>query len=174
MLHRLRAIISNQKGFTLIELLIVIAITALIGTVIVAVTYNVWNVSTMSVSRVDAVEQVKNAIHWMSRDAQMAQTVQSGGSGFLLTLTWVKWENSEADQVTYTLQNDELHRKLIVNGGAPTDIVIAENVDSSAGMTWCSYDNSSKVLILHITASVSGFMGATETREVLVVSRSAF
>ena len=179
MLRRLRIIISNQKGFTLIEMLIVIAITSLIGVGVTVAVNNVWNVNALSVSRVDAVKQVENAIYWMSRDTQMAQTVQeSGGSGFPLTLTWVEWGSNTKNQVTYTLQYDELHRSeiIIINGapGAPTDTVIADRLDPSAGMTWCDFDYGSRVLILHVTASVSGFREATETRECLVVPRSAF
>ncbi len=157
------------------EVLIVIAITCLIGAGITMAIYNIWNVNALSVSRVDAVKQVENALHWMNRDAQMAQIVQeSGGSGLPLTLTWVEWGNV-TNQVTYTLQNDELHRSYSVNAGPPIVTVVARRIDPSAAMTWIDYDNTSKVLILHLTASVaSGLQQATETRECIVIPRSAF
>lgn len=154
------------------EMLIVIAITALIGAVITAATSSIWNVSAMSVNRVDAVKQVENAIHWMSRDVQMAQIVQDNvGSGFPLSLTWVEWGNT-TNQATYFLQGDELHRSFAVNGVTLTNTVIAQPIDSHTAMTWCSYDRASKVLTLQVTSSVGGFRGASETREVLVVPRS--
>jgi len=172
MFYKLRVMINGQKGFTLIEMIAVIAITGLISGGITAAIYNVWNVNALSSSHMTAVKQVENGIHWMSRDAQMAQVVdRTGIAGFPLTLTWVEWDGTEKT-VTYTLDGDKLIRSYSVDNGEEiqtSQIVVAEQIDTNPNLTKCLW--MSGRLTIKLTASVSGFREAIETRECDIIPR---
>ena len=171
MLCRLEAIVKNQKGFTLIEVLIALTITGLItGAITMSVSQVVTN-NARSNAHMMSAKQVESAIHWISRDVQMAQIVEpDGGSGFPLNLTWVEWDNT-VNQVTYTLENGVLSRSHSVNGGAPKVTAVARHIDTDAGETNCQFAGG--VLTLKITAAVDGFRPASETRVCDIVSRPA-
>jgi len=170
MLRRLRAIINDQKGFTLIEMIVVVAIIGLISGAVAGTVSQVFVVNAQSTARMTAVKQVESAVHWISRDAQMAQIVlPSGGPGFPLNLSWKEWNNT-TNNVSYALQNGELLRSHSINGSAPSQTVIAEHINTDTGMTEFNYDSG--VVIFKLTASVSGFRQASETRVVKVIPRS--
>ncbi len=171
MLFRPKVINRNQRGFTLIEVLAATAITGLIGVGIVAAIFQVLNVNALSTNHVTVLKQVESALHWLSRDAQMAQTVQpSGESGFPLSLSWVEWDNTK-HQVSYTLENSKLYRSHSVNGGEPSRAMVAEHINTGSDVTNCQFAN--RVLTLKVTASVGGFRPARETGMAQVIPRPA-
>ena len=171
MLQRLGAINRNQRGFTLIEVLVAVAITGLIGAGIAMAASQVMNVNALSTNHVIAVKQVENAAYWINRDVRMAQIIQpSGGSGFPLSLSWVEWNNT-THQVSYAINNGELQRSSSINGTQPVQMVVARHINSNADNTSCQYSNG--VLTFKVTASVSGFRPASETRMAQVIPRSA-
>ncbi len=160
---------KSQWGFTLIEMIIVVAIVGLIGGGLSTAVFQIWSINAMDTAHTTAVKQVENAVHWISRDAQMAQTVQTGGgSGFPLNLTWVKWDNT-ANEVTYSIQNGRLQRAYSINGGQPTSTVVAQYINTDSGAINCQF--ASGVLSFKITASIGGFRPASETRTCEVVPR---
>jgi len=169
---RLRLTNRNQSGFTLVELLVVLAIEGILAGGIVAIIFQISSVSSSSTGHMTAVKQVENAAHWISRDALMAQSVDTqGASGFQpLTLTWVDWDNTD-HQVTYTIVNTELLRKYYVNDVQQSQTMIAQNINPSSEMTNCSFADG--VLNIRICASVQqGSKVMIETREYQVVPRS--
>ena len=128
-LRRMRLINKNQRGFTLIELLIAIAITGLVSGGITMTLFQVFNINALSTNHMIAVRQVQNAGYWISRDAQMAQSmVTTGVSGFPLTLTWSEWDGT-VNQATYTIIGGELERSHSINGGDPTKTLVAQYID---------------------------------------------
>ncbi len=154
----------------LVEMLVALAITGVIAGTISMSIFQVLSVNAQSVARIIAVKQVENAIHRISRDAQMAQIVQAGvGSGFPLNLIWVKWDNTE-NQVTYTVQDGELERAYSVNGGEPTRTVLAQHINTESGATNCQFVNG--VLTFRITVSLGGFKPVSEIRTCKIVPRS--
>ena len=133
--------------------------------------YQVMNVYALSTNLVMAVKQVENAAYGITRDVRMAQTIQpSGDSGFPLSLSWVEWDNT-THQVSYAINNGELRRSHSINGAQPIQTVIAEHISSDTDKTSCQYANG--VLTFKVTASVSGFRPASETRMAQVIPRSA-
>jgi len=171
MLRRLGVIKRNQRGFTLIEVLVATAITGFIGVGITMAASQVLNINALSINHITVLKQVENATYWINRDAQMAQIVQpSGGSGFPLNLSWVEWDNT-MHQVSYTLESSKLYRSYSVNGGQPSQTVVAEHINTNAGMTNCQFAGG--VFTFKVTASVSGFRPATETRMAQMIPRPA-
>ncbi len=171
MRQRLESINRNQKGFTLIEILVAMAITGFIGVGLTMAASQVMSVNALSVNHVIVVKQVENAAYWINRDARMAQIIQPNGvSGFPLNLSWVEWDNT-THQVAYVISNGELQRSSSINGTQPIQIAVAQYIDSNADNTSCQYSNG--VFNFKVTASVSGFRPANQTRMAQVIPRSA-
>jgi prepilin-type N-terminal cleavage/methylation domain-containing protein len=74
------SVMKKQSGFTLIEILIALLIVGALSTGITMTISQIFNSNVRNTARMTAVQNVQSAVHWLSRDAQMAQTVQAGGS----------------------------------------------------------------------------------------------
>lgn len=172
MLNKLGLLNKNQRGFTLIEVLVVVAITGFIGAGTSMAIFQVLNQNTQSNAHMAAVKDVENAVHWISRDAQMAQTVvTSVGSGFPVDMTWVEWDNT-THEVTYSLDGNRLIRNHSINGGPPSETLLSQNIDPDPSMTNCA--TTSSVFTFQITSTVgSGTHTAVETRLCEITRRTA-
>ncbi len=169
MLSRLRSIYKRQSGFTLIEVLVATAITGLIGAGVAGAVSHVINVNALTGNRLIVVKQVENAVHWINRDARMAQVTQTSGSaGFPVSFSWVEWDNS-IHNVSYVLQDGQLHRNASVSG-VEQSIMVADYMDINPDKTNCQYVNG--VFTLKLTVSIGGFRPASETRTMQVISRT--
>ena len=156
-LRVLRSIWENQKGFTLIEVVAILIITGLIGAGTAVATIQVMEQGASNSSHTAASRQATNAVHWISRDVQMAQILEDdpGPNGFPLKLEWKKWDNS-AHEVVYTLQNNKISRSYSVDGGAPEVTLIAQYINEDPGLTKCTVDEDDYVVTLIISSSVVG------------------
>jgi prepilin-type N-terminal cleavage/methylation domain-containing protein len=167
-LHRLKLINKNQRAFTLVEIIVALAITGLIGVGAATATVQTLTQSTRNTDYTTASRQVLNTIHWLSRDAQMAQTIEpDGASGFPLTLTWVEWDNS-THQIIYTLEDSTIKRSYSVDGGAPTEMVVAQNINTETSMTNCEF--ADWVLTVKVTATLgqgANAVSVTKVREIV-------
>ncbi len=169
-----RLIHKSQRGFTLIELLVAIAITGLITGGLTMTIFQVFTVNALSNNHMLAVRQVQNAGYWVSRDAQMAQDVapDPGGTGFPLILTWTDWETGDVYQVEYTLDlvDNKLQRSYSVDDGSTvvtTETIVAQFIDSAE--TDLNFTDGK--LTLTVTAALSGWQPASETRTYEVIPR---
>ena len=167
----LGAITKSQKGFTLIELLIAIAITGAITGGVTMSIFQTLDYSSRNKARMEAVKQVENAIHWLSRDAQMAQELELAAEpdpdGFPLTLSWVEWEGDQIT-VTYSIVDGEMIRSHSGDG----DLVVARHINSDEDMTNCDYENW--VFNFRITATIGGYPEeVSETRDGKISPRPA-
>ena len=150
--RKLGWIMKGQRGFTLIEVIAALAITGLIGVGVSTATVQVLNQSTRNGDYTTASRHTMNAIYWVSRDAQMSQTIEpEGASGFPLKLSWTEWDNSE-HQVTYSIEDDKLRRSYSIDSGEPTQTVVAQYINSVSGNTTCEL--SGGVLMIRITTTV--------------------
>ena len=165
--RRLWSLQESQKGFTLIEMIVTLAITSLIGLGISMATVQIINQGGRNSGYTTASQHTLNAIHWISRDAQMAQTVDpNGSSGFPLNLGWVEWDNT-VHQVTYTVAGDMLRRSYSIDGGVPKETTVAQYLNCVSENTSCGL--SGGVLTLKITATVGDGLNAvsvTKVREI--------
>jgi prepilin-type N-terminal cleavage/methylation domain-containing protein len=149
---KLKKLIRGENGFTLIEMVVVVAITGIIALGGATATYHVMINGGRNADATAASQNALNAIHWISRDAQMAQTVSPGGaSGFPLTLRWVAWDNIE-HEVVYTLDDGELTRAYSTDGSSESEAVVAQCINPDAALTNCGFFGG--VLSLKVTATV--------------------
>ena len=152
MLHKLNRILKSQRGFTLIEVIVALAILSFIGIAVSTATFQILKQSVKNRDYTTASQLTMNAIHWISRDAEMSQTVETGwASGFPLTLNWIDWSNSSY-QVVYTIEDGKLKRSYSVNGGEPVQTFLTEAANTISDNTTCQLYN--KVLTLQVTATI--------------------
>ena len=160
-------ITKGQRGFTLIEVIVTLAITGLIGLGAATATVQVLNQGARNSDYTTASRHTMNAIYWISRDAQMSQTIEPDeASGFPLTLSWTEWDNSE-HQVTYSIEDDKLRRRYSIDGGGPNQTLVAQYINSVAENTTCEIAGG--VITLKVTATVGEGLHAlsvTKVREI--------
>ena len=164
---KLKQLHNGQKGFTLIEVIVVLAISGIIGLGATTATVQMLTQTSKNNNYTTASRHTMNAIHWISRDTQMAQNIDPGGSaGFPLTLSWTDWDNTWY-QATYSIVDDELRRSYSVNGGGPSVTLVAQYVNSTSDNTSCDY--TSGVLTLQVTSTVgegTQELSVTKVREI--------
>jgi prepilin-type N-terminal cleavage/methylation domain-containing protein len=145
--------IKEQAGYTLIELMTAMMITGLISLGATMASSQMLTQTSKNTDYTIANRNAMNAIHWISRDAMMAQTMngvddfpQTGN----LSLAWVEWD-STAHTANYSLENGKLFR-IYSDGGQVIKTLIAEYINPDANSTYCSSANW--VLSVTITSSV--------------------
>jgi len=156
----------NQQGITLVELLIAIGIAAIIAGAVTTVTYQIWANDAHAKAQMTAIKQVENALHYISRDIQMAQVIQTDAlaADEVLRLTWVDWDNNTY-QVSYTLSDGNLTRDY----SAGNHTIVAQDV-TSFSVSPIPY--SGDEVTVSITSTVEGAKPASETRIVEAIPRS--
>jgi len=164
----LRQFHKSRAGFTLIEVMVAIAITGIIALAASISSGQLLNQTSRDTDYTAASRHAMNAIHWISRDVLMAQTIDGVG-GFPqtedLSLSWQTWENS-VHSVTYTLEDGRLLRTHSDGAGTATTL-IAEYINPGANMTYCSYEDG--VMTITVTGSTgegSRVVDVTKTRKI--------
>ena len=164
-----RLFIKGQAGFTLLEILAAMAISAFIGVVVTMANVQILNQTSENNNYTTCSRNTLNALHWIARDTQGAQTME-GVEDFPdtddLVLSWTEWDNTQ-HQIVYSVVNNQLIRSYSTDGGAPSQTLIAEYINPSPSLTNCTSDNG--VLILTITASVgegNSAVSVTKVREI--------
>lgn len=127
-----------EKGFTLIEMAVAIAVLAMIALAATAVTFQALKATGQSNDRMTAIPQVQNAGYWVSRDAQMAESIFVDNlqpSKFII-LNWKDYENGDTTyhSVTYFFEDlsdgiGKLKRKhWSSSAGADEETLIAQHI----------------------------------------------
>jgi prepilin-type N-terminal cleavage/methylation domain-containing protein len=157
----------NQQGITLVELVIALVIGAIIAGATGTGVYQIWANDAHSKAHMTAIKQVENALHYISRDIQMAQVIQTDSLAAeeVLRLTWVDWDDNITYQVSYTLSSGNLKRDC----SAGNQTVIAQHV-TSFSVSPIPY--SGDEVTVTITSTVEGVKPASETRIVETIPRS--
>ena len=178
----------GEKGYTLVELLIAMTITVMATGAAGTAIFQVLRNTERNNDHITAVRQVENAGYWISRDAQMAVSVNTTGDLVLpdfLSLSWTKWDDlgdptyhsanytfEDLTEVTYGI--GKLKRTYGSSAGASEQTLIAQyiyynptDVDNTSSNT--SYEN--QVLTVKLTAVFEEFV---ETREYKITRRVGF
>jgi prepilin-type N-terminal cleavage/methylation domain-containing protein len=166
---------SRQSGFTLIEVLVGMVICAILGGGVITAMYQIGSVNGINNARMTAVKQVENAVHYLNRDMQMAQKVESDGQDYWLRLSWTTWDNYQNVQVKYIYNTNQktLSRYYSVDGGVAAINIVGKYVTSvlatkpNAGAT-----PPEKAWTLQLTADAPfKLKQAAETRQIKIIPR---
>jgi prepilin-type N-terminal cleavage/methylation domain-containing protein len=145
---------SREKGFTLIELLVSLAILgAIMGVMSAAVIIimktssqnNEWNIN---------LRQVQNAGYWISKDALMAQEVDTHKPNVFLSLSWSDWAG-DSYIVDYVLEDNTTLMRRQLNDSS--EFLIAQYIvhdDTPTSPTRCVWNDEENKLKVYIKASV--------------------
>ena len=103
---------KNQRGFTLVEMMVALAIISFVSLGATMANAQILAQTARNNDYTTATRQALNAVHWISRDAQMSHSI-NGSSGFPdaenLVITWTQWDNTEHTAV-YSVQSNQLKR----------------------------------------------------------------
>ena len=165
----------GEKGYALVELLIAITIIALVSGAAGAATFQVLKNTERNNDYMTAVRQVENAGYWISRDAQMALSMNTTANLTLpdfLSLSWTEWD-VEGDPIyhsaNYSFEDltdgiGKLKRTYGSSAGASEQTLVAQYIyydpDDVDATSNTSYENP--VLTVKLTAVFEEFV---ETRE---------
>jgi len=149
--RKLKLFRRGQAGFTLIELAATLAICGIIAVGVTMANAQVIRQTVRNNDYTTANRQVLNAMRWISRDAQMAQTISNWenfpASGNL-TFRWETWDNLDVEAV-YSVDADfELRRTFTVEGSPPQVNLIAQYVDIDPALSYCNWDDEELTLTL--------------------------
>lgn len=159
---------KHEYGFTLLELVVAMAVGGIIMSAAGATLYQVFNNNTKNTSHMLAVKQVENALHFITRDVQMAQTIETSGlpSGQVLRLSWISWESTNTyvvyswDAVQHTLTRTRS------DDGVTTTVAYA--VEQAPVFSPSPFTESSQTLTVNLTCTVKD---VDENRVVEIVPR---
>ena len=170
----------GEKGYTLIELLIAITIMVLASGAAGAAIFQILRGMEGNNDHMTAVHQVQNAGYYISRDAQMAQSVTTDGLTLpdFLVVNWTEWDEDGHPiyhSATYFFEDltddiGKLKRDYWSSAGASEETLIAQYIYYDPG----DVDNTSNasyqspVLTVQLTAI---FEETRETREYKVTRR---
>ena len=162
---------KKEAGFTLIEVMLALVITGLIGLGASIASGQVLTQTSKNNDYTTANRNAMNALYWISRDAQMAQSYD-GEASFPetgdLSLNWVEWDHS-VNTAVYSLVDGKLTRHYSRDSSV-TNTVVAEYISPDNDFTNCVSNNG--VLTITITATVGdGAKSINVTRVRDIVSR---
>ncbi|MFA5309862.1 MAG: prepilin-type N-terminal cleavage/methylation domain-containing protein [Dehalococcoidales bacterium] len=168
---KLRHILKGRRGFSLLEVVLALFIITVVGAAVSTATFQMVRQSAKNRDYTTASQFTMNAVHWISRDAEMSQSIGIGGpTGFPLTLSWVDWGNTTY-RVVYTVVNGQLKRSYSVNNGTPVQTLLAESVNMVSENTTCEFSN--RTLTLRVTSTVgegAHAVSVTNMREIFMRS----
>lgn len=201
MWQNIKRIFRKQQGFTAVEVLIGIAIIGIIGSAIATSVAQTITGSNTSNNQMTAINNVRNAIDWITRDAQMARVKESViGSGALgaspdeIKLIWYEYyptyPTKKWYRVIYTINGTELYRAedvgvLDINGvwtstTAGSPIIVAQNITGvTRQFTECIWSGTPAICVQEVNSvsiTVSSTVGsgpyqASESRTIEIRMR---
>jgi prepilin-type N-terminal cleavage/methylation domain-containing protein len=154
-LRQIRSRHRGQSGFTFVELTVTLAICGIIALGATVANSQMISQTVKNNDYTTANRQVLNAIHWISRDAEMAQNIENWENFPLsdnLTLSWITWENLSVEVVYSIDAQGQLRRTYDIEGSPPQQLLVAQYVKIDAASSSCIWDNEE--LTLTLTASV--------------------
>ena len=167
---------NGEKGYTLIELIVATTIIVIItGAASIAI-FQISKGTEVNNIHLTAVRQVQNAGYWISRDARMAQSIETDNltPPNFLVFNWREWDadNEEVFHTsTYSFEDltdgiGKLKRAHWSSAGVNQQTLIAEHIYYAPGdpgdTSQASYQ--APVLTLQLTSRVDDAMEMREYR----------
>lgn len=89
----------GERGFTIVEMAVALAIIALLGSAASMATYQVIHGTERSNSQMTTMRQVQNAGYWISRDAQIAESIKTDGLTYpdFIFIAWTERDYQSDD-----------------------------------------------------------------------------
>lgn len=172
---------KQEIGYTIIELLIAVSIMALATVAAGMAIYQVFGGTEDNNNNMTTLHQVQNAGYWISRDAQMAMSVNTTDDlvfpGFL-HIGWTEWDDAGTPTyhlIHYSLENGSnnlysLKRAHTISGGSTEEVIVADYIFYQPGTEYSSnssYNNPD--ILVNIT---SKFDDMRESREYRIKRRA--
>jgi len=138
---------QGERGLTLIELAVTVAIVALIAAGANMSIFQVLKGTERNNDHMTAVNQVQKAGYWVSRDTQMAQSVDTINDpetpeDEFITLQWTNWENGDVHKIVYTFHDmagglKKLKRQYVIHDASGVETgnaitLVAEYISSAS------------------------------------------
>lgn len=163
----------EQKGFTLVELLVAMAITAIIGSVLVSVITQVFIIPNAASARLTALMQVDQAVDAITRDALQAQTPLGTTQVYFADMQWLDFGTTNLNEVKYTIDaKGTLWRAYYYKKTLVSTAVVAKNIDATKSSCSLTVNVlSGYTMSLNIVSTVGGARPASETRQVQISPR---
>ncbi len=172
---------KKRNGFTLIELMIAASIMVIAGASAGMAMYQVFGGTEDNNSNMTALHQVQNAGYWLSRDAQMAMSINTTDDlafpGFL-HMGWTEWDDAGTPTyhlIHYSLENGSnnlysLKRAHSISSGSTEEAMVADYIFYQPGTEYSSNTSyTSPVILINIT---SIFDDKRESREYRIKRRA--
>jgi len=128
----------SEKGYTLIELVVAVAIIVLVSGAAFITIFQVLKGTEKNNSHMDAVRQVQNAGYWISRDAGMAQSIETDNltPPDFIVFSWTEWDSDDDEiyhSATYSIEDmingtGTLKRSHWSTAGANEQTFIAQHI----------------------------------------------
>ena len=152
----------KQNGVTLIELLVAIAIVAVLLIAVVTFSRSAITINRNTNNQANATNQLRSAFNYISRDTEQAGFVSTPSSNFPLTLSWIQYPSNQTDVIYTVLANGILQRTQYLNNVLQSTMNVANNVNSNAALTNCSWDNVQHDLTINMTISIGSINAARQ------------
>jgi prepilin-type N-terminal cleavage/methylation domain-containing protein len=172
---------KQEIGFTIIELLIASSIMALASIAAGMALWQIFGGTEDNNDHMTALHQVQNAGYWISRDTQMAISVNTTDTlvfPSFLNLGWTEWDDTGAPTyhlIYYYFVNGSgnlysLQRRHSISGGTHQDTVVADNIFYQPGVEYSSNTTSnSSIIHIDITSIIND---VRESREYQIKRRA--
>jgi len=172
---------KQEIGYTIIELLVAVSIMALATVAAGMAIYQVFGGTEDNNNNMTALHQVQNAGYWISRDTQMAISVNTTGNltfPHFMHLGWTEWDDAGTPSyhlIHYTLENGSdnlysLRRTHMSTGALTEETMIADHIFYQPGTdnsSEASYSNG--IIQVNIT---SIYDDTRESREYQIIRRA--
>jgi len=167
--------IGTEEGYSLGGLLIALALLAIVTIGITMAVFHIYNVSSARTNHIIAIREVQNAGRWLTRDGQIAATIEPthDSDGFPLTISWNDPDDNQHEVVYTLLLDNRLQRQHYTNRSINPEpdatTLLARFIDPSS--TSCNVTGNSE-----LTASITTIVNMdsanyTETRTYRIFPR---
>lgn len=129
----------EDDGFSALELMVAIALTTLIGTIVVGSTVRVMTISAATTQRADLLSELQRTAERMTRNVRAADPITAASSTSLSVVVY--HDSATAQTVTYDVVGTELQQTVTENGVPGPTITVLDGLDTSVDVLTYTVDD---------------------------------